>query len=181
VVPVLRDPVVLVPAGPEVRPEPAPSAGGDASRPQERHRQPAEGMAAGADAITRWARLVDRPSVDRLRPREESGGVALVDGVRLLRGEFDAVEGLGHDVVDEQSLDSAHDLGDVARGELVAVEPGETARRGVEVESRSVQGLSLSHRYGCVARRVDDRRYVAAYTRASAVTMQKLGGSFGAQ
>jgi len=57
-----------------------------------------------------------------------------VDGVRLPRAEFDAVEPLGHRVVNEEALDDADDLLDVARRKRRSVEGGEAARSRVEVE-----------------------------------------------
>ena len=65
---------------------------------------------------------------------KEAGGVAFVDRVRLFRRQLDAVERLGDEVVDQQSLHDVHDLADVAGREVAVGEDGEAARCGVEVE-----------------------------------------------
>jgi len=91
-------------------------------------------VTASTDPPTRRTRFAERARVQRPGQREKPGGVALVDGVRLPRAEFDAVERLGHRVVNEEALDDADDLLDVARRKRRSVEGGEAARSRVEVE-----------------------------------------------
>jgi len=89
--------------------EPAPRSRWHARRAQQCDRHPAERMAPGGDAVLGRARLRERTRVDGACQGEQASGVALVDRIYLLRAQFDTVERLSDDVVDQESLDRCHD------------------------------------------------------------------------
>lgn len=100
-------------------------------------------MAAGTDPVCGRSWFAQGPRIHASRYLEKGGGIPQVDRVRLRRREFDAVERLRDEVVDEQTLDDVDDRRDAAQS-FVAIQLGEATRDGIEFERRQTHSEMLA-------------------------------------
>ena len=136
--------MILEPARSEVCAKPATCSGGDTCSPKEGHGDPAVGVAARSNASGGRSGLVKWLRVEFACKSKEPLRISLVDGFELSRIEFNAVEGFGDYVVDEQALHDLDDFLDVGRKSAPWIERGKAARFGVEGQRFIVHVQSLS-------------------------------------